>query len=411
MTVQLEEMTIQQLLSQYPYLIDVFKQNGLGKFEKPDVLQKLGPFLKLGTAMRALSIHKDTFLSLLNEAISEHADSSTPTLMDAPHLQRNLTVLALLPCGMKMPFNRAFDEFIQQYNAKHQTRLHYLVEGNVNHEVSYYAYIESIERIEELPDIIISSDINSFYHESFKQRFLSQHYFADLTPADLNSDMATIDFSDPRKQFTMLSANLLVLVAIKDKVPDFPASPSWADILEEKYTNSVVMRGQKDFFCNGVLMPFYKIWKEDGVRQMGRSVKTGVHPSEMVKMIDSSDNDVAPLYIMPYFFAQKIKHKERVTIHVPKEGAIVSPVQMLVKKDKLNDVSEITDFLLSQSLGQVCADAYFPSVHPKVHNPTAHISPLLWLGWDYIGSVDVGKTKKDIEAVFMQSFYESGGAV
>jgi ABC-type Fe3+ transport system substrate-binding protein len=328
-----------------------------------------------------------------------------------PRRQGNLTVLALLPCGMKMPFNRAFDEFIQQYNDRHDTRLHYLVEGNVNHEVSYYAYIDSVESIDELPDVIISSDINSFYHEAFKRRFLGGDHFVGLTPNTANPDLDSIDFSDPTGQFTMLSANLLVLVAIRDRVPDLPENPSWRDILSEKYTNAVVMRGQKEFFCNGVLLPFYKMYGEDGVRQMGRSIRTGVHPSEMVKMIDGSDDNVAPLYIMPYFFAQKIKHREKVTIHVPREGAIVSPVQMLVKKKSLEAVSEITDFLLGETLGQICADAFFPSVHPNVQNPTAGVSPLLWLGWDYILERDVGQTKKDIESIFMASFHESGGTV
>jgi len=38
------------------------------------------------------------------------------------------------------------------------------------------------------------------------------------------------------------------------------------------------------------------------------------------------------MYIMPYFFAKKIQDKSRITINIPSEGAIVSPVQMLVKK-------------------------------------------------------------------------------
>ena len=411
MTSTLENMTIEQLLNMHPYLIEVFKQNGLEKFERPEVRDKLGPFLKLGTAIRSLSIQKDAFLSLLEATISRHGEDARFNLGDAPHRQRDLTVLALLPCGMKMPFNRAFDEFMQEYNDTHDVPLHYLVEGNVNHEVSYYSYIDAVESIDELPDIIISSDINSFYHEPFRRRFLGGDYFVGLTPDVVNADLEKIDFSDPANQFTMLSANLLVLVVIRDRVPDFPENPSWRDVLSEKYTNSVVMRGQKEFFCNGVLLPFHKLYGEDGVHQMGRSVQTGVHPSEMVKMIDGSDENVAPLYIMPYFFARKIKHRERVTIHVPMEGAIVSPVQMLVKKDSLDAVSEITDFLLGESLGQICADAFFPSVHPKVHNSTAGVSPLLWLGWDYILGRDVGQTKKHIESIFMTSFRQSGGVI
>ena len=46
-----------------------------------------------------------------------------------------------------------------------------------------------------------------------------------------------------------------------------------------------------------------------------------------------------------------IQDKSRVSITVPKEGAIVSPVQMLVKKEATERVKEITDFLCGKKFG------------------------------------------------------------
>ncbi|MDK2956250.1 MAG: hypothetical protein PWQ57_1746 [Desulfovibrionales bacterium] len=406
-----ENMSIYEILTTYPYLIGLFKENGLDKFEKPEILEKLGPLLKLKTPLSMMGVNKEMFVDLLNRSVDEHEKGGDFTLSKNPERQKDLTMLALLPCGLKMPFSRAFEAFAAEYNKTHSNALKYLLEGNVNHELSYYQYIDSIESFEELPDIIISSDINSFYHQSFRQRFLEKKGFAGPPFEKLHADFEKIDFEDPDRQFSMLSANLLTLVSIDDLLEGKPAIESWEDILKPEFQNSVVMRGQAEFFCNGVLLPFYALFGMDGVMDLARSVRTGVHPSEMVKMVDSGKSDVAPLYIMPYFFARKIKSKERISIRIPKEGAMVSPVQMLVKKSAQDRLGEITDFLCSVEFGQLCADAYFPSVHPEVRNATSHIERLYWLGWDFLKRNDIGKLKKDMEEVFMKAFRETGGFV
>ena len=406
-----ENMSIYEILTAHPHLMGIFKEYGLGKFEQPEILEKLGPLLKLKTALSMVGLNKEMFLDLLEQSLDVYEKDNDFTLAENPERQRDLTLLALLPCGLKMPFSRAFDAFTVEYNTKHDHSLKYLLEGNVNHELSYYEYIDSVESIDELPDVIISSDINSFYHKPFQERFLDRKGFVDLLPDTIHDDFERIGFDDPDRQFTMLSANLLVLVAIDGLLEGKPEISSWKDILKPEFQNCVVMRGQTEFFCNGVLLPFYALYGMDGVVDLARSVRTGVHPSEMVKMIDSGKPGVAPLYIMPYFFAQKVKNKERISIRVPKEGAIASPVQMFVKQSARNDVKEITDYLCSAAFGQLCADAYFPSVNPEVNNVTSHLGTYYWLGWDFLKQNDIGKLKRDMEDVFMEQLRATGGYV
>lgn len=406
-----ETMSIYQILSEHPYLIKIFKQHGLEKFERKDVLEQLGPLLKLKTALSMVSVNKGSFIELLDQAILDNEAKGEFTLAGSPERQKELTLLALLPCGMKMPFNRALNEFSSEYTERTGNVLHSLVEGNVNHEISYYAYMDSVTSEEELPDIIISSDINSFYHKPFQENFLSHEYFTDIGASPMNSDFEAIDFADPRGQFTMLSGNLLVLVTI-DELMEGKATPtSWGDILEEEFRNKVVMRGQNGFFCNGVLLPFYQMYGMEGMKKLASSIYAGSHPSEMVKMIDSKKDDVPPMYIMPHFFAMKIKDKSRVTITVPTEGAIVSPVQMLVKKEATERVKEITDFLCGKKFGEISAQAFFPTTHPKVKNKLEDVDSLYWLGWDFLLNTDIGALKKEIAEVFNKQFMITGGVV
>jgi ABC-type Fe3+ transport system substrate-binding protein len=271
--------------------------------------------------------------------------------------------------------------------------------------------MDSVTSVEELPDIIISSDINSFYHKPFQENFLSHEYFTDLGPSPMNSDFEVINFADPRGQFTMVSGNLLVLVTIDELMGDNPKPESWEDLLKEEFRNKVAMRGQNGFFCNGVLLPFYQMYGTDGIKKLASSVYMGLHPSQMVKMVDSKKDDVPPMYIMPHFFAMKIKDKSRVSITVPEEGAIVSPVQMLVKKEATERVKEITDFLCGKKFGEISAKAFFPTTNPEIENKMDDVGSLYWLGWDFLLSNDIGALKKEIAEVFNKQFMTSGGIV
>jgi len=406
-----ETMSIYQILSEYPFLLKIFKQHGMEKFENREILEKLGPLLKLKTALSMVSVNKDSFIELLNQVVLDSEAKGDFILADSPERQKELTLLALMPCGMKMPFNRTFDDFSAKYSRQTNNVLHSLVEGNVNHELSYYDYIDSVTSIDELPDIIISSDINSFYHRPFQENFLNKKYFVNLASSPMNIDFESVGFADPRGQFTMISANLLVLVTIDELMKDNTEPKSWEDLLKNECRNKVIMRGQDGFFCNGVLLPFYRMYGMGGIEKLASSIYTGLHPSEMVKMIDSKKDEVPPMYIMPFFFAKKIQDKSRITINIPSEGAIVSPVQMLVKKSAVERVKEITDFLCGKELGEISAKAFFQTTNPEVDNNLEGINSLYWLGWDFLMNTNIGALKKEVEEVFNKQFKETGGVV
>jgi ABC-type Fe3+ transport system substrate-binding protein len=392
------DMTVHRILTRFPHLLEEFKVHGLGKFEAPETLEKLGPYLTLRSALAALSINQELFIARLEARITSEAGNGAAEDAFDVDKRHELTVSALLPCGMKMPFGRTLDAFIESYNRTHSPTIRCLVEGNVNHETSYYDHVDTITSLDQLPDVVISADINSFYHQRFKRMFRGQGLFR-TSPRRLHPDMEAIGLADPDGDFTMLSANLLVIVALSDGLRGRPLPESWGDLLHESFTNSVVMRGDDSFFCNGVLLPFHQMFGLDGVRRLGRSVVQGLHPSEMVKLIDSRNADVPPVYVMPYFFATRIKERGRATLIVPNEGAIVSPVQMLVKRSARPEVMDAMDFLTGRELGQICADAYFPSTHPGVTNPTSHVR-MRWLGWDFLNRTDIGALKNEVGAAF-----------
>ena len=167
-----EDLKVAEIVKYYPETKDVFIAHGLGAVVSDDGLRVLAPFLSLKTALRSRFISSSRFLELLNEAVNREEVTEAPGLDDFTR-QHELTLLALLPCGLKMPLSRTLTSYFQALKKEGSSDITFAVEGNLNQELSYYPYVESVESVDELPDIIISSDFNTFYGSRFYDRFVA----------------------------------------------------------------------------------------------------------------------------------------------------------------------------------------------------------------------------------------------
>ena len=97
------DMTVESILEGSPDALALFKANGLGKFEDDETRRTLGSILKLRTALSMVRADEKGFLAALNGSGSEAAGLDFALDYSS---QRSLSMLGLLPCGMKMPFKR-----------------------------------------------------------------------------------------------------------------------------------------------------------------------------------------------------------------------------------------------------------------------------------------------------------------
>ena len=400
------DLSVKECLDAYPQTLPVFQGFGFHDFDNPQVREKLGPFLKLRTLLKFKGIDGETFLQRCRTTLAATSEPAPSSAADIHGAQP--TLLALLPCGLKVSLNNALQSFAEEL-AKNDTPLAYLAEGNVNHELSYYPYIDSVESVDELPDLILSSDINAFYHHRFLEKFIEPGHFVSVN-GPMAPHMADVGFADPHQHLTMFCGNALVCVHVKDIRPDLAPPERWADLLESRYKKSIIMRGQDSFFCSGVLVPFFRLFGSEAIPKLAANVCNGMHPSQMVKMIDTHADNCPPLFILPWFFAHRIKAKERIEIIFPEEGAFISPVQLLVKKSKREELSPIIDFLMSRSLHQHCSDNFFPSPHPEVVPNLPEGKKLFWIGWDFIYRHDLEQVKRDIGETFTSEYRRTGEA-
>lgn len=299
-------------------------------------------------------------------------------------------LLALLPCPVKVPLEHAFADFLAALEPQRSAALKCCLEGNANVEAKYYSTIECVHSLDELPDIIISPGFNSFFEPAFVSRFIDTGLFISVNSYASDRHLAGLGVCDPKGHYTMLAMNLLIPVVDMKRLSGRPIPESWGDLLAADYTDSLAIRGHKDgTFCETLLMTIFKDSGEAGLRALGRNVRHGWHPSQMVKAALGSSADAPAISVMPLFFAQNLQGRDDIRVIWPSDGALVSPVTMLVKTDKRDELHDLLSFLTSRQVSAIFADAFFPAVHPEVDNHLPENARFKWVGWDYITCRDI----------------------
>ena len=391
------DLKLAEVITHYPETRNVFNAHGLGALVSTDGMRALAPFLTLSTALRTRSIDIPGFLRLLREATETESSLDAPGLDSIQH-QADLTLLALMPCGLKMPFSRAITNFLEQLRREQGLSIRYAVEGNLNQELSYYSYINTIETIDELPDLIVSSDFNSFYGRRFYERFVATREFTGYGHMNPGQNFSEAGIADPRGEYSVLGVNPLVVVANLEQAGDRKLPTHWEDVLDPIWEKDVTLRGGNGFFCHAVLLPTYQKYGAKGLERLAANVLQGLHPAEMVHKIDSG----APgaLYIMPEFFAQRLQKKHRARIIWPDDGALASPVTLQVKSSRIHTLQPILDYLTGRELARVLMGARFPVPYADIDGEIQQ-KPLRWLGWGYLRQHDLVALNTEIDHIFL----------
>ncbi len=391
------DQTIAALLTRHPETRPVFAAHGLQSLVSEDGLRVLAPFLTLGSALRSRGIAAVPFVRLLQEAVMVEDVFEAPGLDDVRNAGE-LTLLALMPCGLKVPFGRVISGFLEELKQREGLAITYAVEGNLNQELSYYPFVSTIETVDELPDIIVSADFNVFYYHSFYKRFVEPGHFVSYGDVRPTAAFAAAGIPDPQNQYFVFGVNPLVIVADLEKVGDRPLPTRWADLLDPVWERSVTLRGNQDFFCHAVLLPIHQEGGAEALLKLAPNVMQGLHPAQMVKQIDGGGGGA--LYVMPEFFAHRVKNREKIAILWPEDGALASPVTLQVKREKVDELRPVLDYLTGPELAKALVGARFPVPHAEVSGELQD-APLKWLGWDWLRRNDIQRVNAEIDRIFL----------
>lgn len=408
------EDTLYKIIEDYPETIPVFASNGFPQMTDKEKREKFAKTISLDTALMLKNLDLNIFSSLLEEAIQQNRNGVDATLKDADirEDEEALNVVGLLPCPVRLPLLEQFNSFNADFKESHSV--------HINHELKAASMgldwvQENIEGVEDpgaLPDLFISAGFDMFFDEKKIGQFKKQGVFEDTTPLDtFNTSFDGLNLKDPRGHYGMIAVVPAVFLINKTELGDLPLPRSWEDVLAPEFEKRVSLPvGDFDLF-NAILLNIHKLYGDEGVRKMGRSLLEAMHPSQMVKS-DRKKSDKPIVTIMPYFFTKMVKEGGNMQAVWPSDGAILSPIFMLSKKQKIEKLQPVIDFFASREVGEVLSHSgLFPSVHPDVDNRLDRESRFMWLGWDYIYSQDIAKLIGHCETVFNDSVAEAREAV
>lgn len=398
-----ENMSMKEICENYPQLIDIFNKNGIKGLNDKNTMSILGK-LSLKSILMSKKINVGNFIELLNDILLQE-ESKVDIESQSTNKVQEISVMGLLPCPIRIPLLEKFSKFLDQnkdLKVKYELKaasagLNWLKEDVIkaNHP-------------EKLADIFISAGFDFFFEEKWMGKFKKEGIFKDITGMKkYNRDFEnnTIDLRDPNGDYSMLGVVPAVFLVNKDMLNGKKMPTKWEDILSPEFEKSISLPIADFDLFNSILIHIDKNYGKKGVKQLGKNLLENLHPAQMVKS-DKKKENIPVVTIMPYFFTKMIKKDGPLVAVWPQDGAIISPIFMLTKKEKEKKIKKIVDFLSSKEIGEVFShQGLFPSVNPEVDNRLFD-KKFMWCGWDYIHKNDIGNILKECKQIFFNNIEE-----
>lgn len=309
-----------------------------------------------------------------------------------------LNLLALMPCPLKQPLEHIISKRIQEIQKETQEAIHYQIVSNAVMQENVFETLSKAESLDELPDIMIAPGIANFFYRSFIEKFRNTDCFQSVLEEADAQDMYQLGIGDPKGYYDMIGFNPLVFLVDTSK-ENLPIPESWSDLLNPVYNQKISYRGKDDRnFCEGVLLTIYKIGGEKAITQLGKTVKSRLHPAEMVKMAGSKKKEAPFISVIPLSFAHMAVNKPSVKIVWPKDGAAVNPIVMLVKKNSSIGVKKLAKFISGKEVGKVFETVGFYSAREGLPDFMKK-GGFNWCGWDFIENNSIQSLLKDLNEI------------
>ena len=405
------DATLFDITEQYPETIPVFVSRGFPQLADPEQRRRLGKSISLSSALLLKQMDADAFLRLLEEAVKNGGEQADVTL-NSSSAERELSgdalsVVGILPCPVRLPLMENWDSFLQDFHSSSRRGIRHELKAASMGLDWVQENIEGARNADDLPDLFVSAGFDMFFDEKRIGRFRREGVFADLSGlSEDNPDFADLDLRDPEGRYTIISVVPAMFLVNSDELGDRDAPRTWEDLLHPRFERSVSLPvGDFDLF-NAILLNIHKEFGDDGVRALGRNLLSSMHPSQMVK--SGTRNTGRPaVTIMPYFFSRMARAGGSMKAIWPDDGAIISPIFMLSKAARADELQPVVDFFASRETGEVLSgQGLFPSTHPEVRNELPPGSRFRWLGWDYIAANDLSAVISRCEALFNEQAAE-----
>ncbi len=387
-----KSMKVIDLLSKDKLYVDVLRNFGFNGLDNPHVLKQVGD-KTIEELFSQQNKDVNEFIKLIEEGQQKQVVDVT---LEKQQTEGEITIKGLLPCPVRVPLLDAFSTSG--------------LDSNIGYELKAASegldwlqnHIHSATEEDELADLFISAGFDLFFEKHFVDTFKNSNTFEDYNgKTEFNSDFNNerITLQDPKHHYSMISVVPAVFLVNTNILGDRPTPQSWEELMDPIYENSVSLpMGDFDLF-NAILIHIYKEYGFDGIKRLRKQLITSMHPAQMVKS-DKRSRVKPAVSIMPYFFTKMALPGSVMKAVWPTDGAIASPIFILSKSSKKEQLKPIVDFFQSKEVGEILSHkGLFPSVNPEVDNKLTN-NTFKWVGWDYIYNNDIGSLLHKCLSVF-----------
>ncbi len=405
------EMTLFDITEKFPETIDVFVANGYEHVGDQKKRTTSGKMVTLGQAVQMKGKDLAAFIALLENSVKENRVKEDVTLAMAADESQifpnegDIKVAGLLPCPVRIPMLEAFDNLSRKITAETGKTIGVrLAAASVGADI-LEAGMQSINDESDLPDIFLSAGFEAFFDKKNMARFKNRNVFVDRSWTAHNDMMAPYGLMDPDGHYALLAVVPAVFLVDKTQLEEGEEVPrTWKDILGPRFKNKIAMPvGDFDLF-NGILLTIWKEFGDEGVEAIGRNLLEGMHPSQAAGRFAPKGGKGPMVSVIPFFFSKMAQFNPNAEIVWPEDGAVVSPIFMLLKDSAPEEAGRIADFFASKEVGEILSHrGLFPSCHPEVVNKVPEKAPLMWLGWDFIQQNDLGELIPKVNDIFLKA--------
>ncbi|WMM24881.1 ABC transporter substrate-binding protein [Tissierella sp. MB52-C2] len=396
---------VYDITEKYPETIDIFVANGFEQLANEKMRKLMGKTISLEMACMTKKVNVELFTQKLVDAIEQNRVSVDSALsMSKGQNGGDIKIEGVLPCPVRVPLLEGFNAWMDENKDKFGFKVDYELKS-ANLGVDWIKEKIHSDKEDSLSDLFMSAGFDLFFDKELMGKFKSRGVFEDITGLEkLNKDFDNeeIDLKDPQKQYSIIAVVPAVFMVNTDELGDRQMPKSWKDLLKEEFEDSVSLP-MKDFdLFNAILLNIYKNYGEEGVTKLGKTLLRSMHPAEMVKAhTKKTESKIPTVTIMPYFFTKMVRSQSPLKPVWPEDGAIISPVFLLTKKETKEQTKSFVDFFFSKEVGEILStNGKFPSTNPEVDNDLSMEQKFMWLGWDYINNHDIGELIRKCEKIF-----------
>lgn len=395
--------TLYTIIERNPEALNFFIANGFEQLKNENMLKVMGKTVTLETALKARKINKEAFAEKLAAFLEKDENADISLTQSKGDVSGDLLIEGVLPCPIRIPLLEGIKSWADSQNEKNDYTTAYNLKS-ANLGLDWVTEKVRTGDPDRVSDILLSAGYELFFDRDLMGQYMEKNIFETYIE-DMNRDFCNdrIDLRDPEKKYAIMGVVPAVFLINVNALGDRKAPETWGDILSEEYEDSVALPMNDLDLFNALVVTIYKEFGDEGIRKLARSYKKSLHPAQMVKA-KAKNQDAPAISIIPYFFTQMLMGAADMYAVWPKDGALLSPIFMISKKEKADKVKPFIDFFMSEEIGTLfSANGKFPSTNPKVDNGLEPDQNFKWIGWDYIHGNDIGALIRKCENDFNEA--------